>query len=90
MIEHGAIAQARRVCAAPTRAEALLRKTALRALRGLLATATVTALVTPSAVAQRFSLAPTIGVYAPTTDLVSGIVNGGGTVSFKQPIAFTT
>jgi hypothetical protein len=63
-----------------------MRKTALRALRGLLATATVTALVTPSAVAQRFSLAPTIGVYAPTTDLVSGIVNGGGTVSFKQQL----
>lgn len=43
-------------------------------------------LASPTALAQRFSLAPTVGLYAPTTDLVSGVVNGGGTVSFKQQV----
>jgi len=57
-----------------------------RALRVLLAIAIVSALVVPAAQAQKFSLAPTIGLYMPTTDLVSGIVNGGGTIAFKQQL----
>lgn len=63
-----------------------MRKTAPRTLRLLLALTTATTLIAPSAHAQRFSLAPTIGIYAPTQDLVSGIVNGGGTVAFKQQV----
>jgi hypothetical protein len=63
-----------------------MTETARRALRTLLAMAIVTALAAPSALAQRFSLAPTVGFYAPTTDLVSGIVNGGGTIAFKQQV----
>jgi len=61
-----------------------MRETAPRALRALLAAAILAALVSPPASAQRVSLAPTVGLYMPTTELVSGIVNGGGTVSFKQ------
>jgi len=63
-----------------------MKEFAPRALRVLLAIATVTALVAPPARAQKFSLAPTIGLYMPTTDLVSGIVNGGGTIAFKQQL----
>jgi hypothetical protein len=59
-------------------------ETVPRAPRALLAAAILAALVAPPVAAQRFSLAPTVGLYMPTTDLVSGIVNGGGTVSFKQ------
>jgi hypothetical protein len=57
---------------------------AARTLRALLVVAVLAALATPPASAQKLALAPTIGLYMPTTDLVSGIVNGGGTVSFKQ------
>jgi len=61
-----------------------MKETVPRALRALLVTATLTGLVSPPAVAQSLSLAPSIGLYAPTTELVSGLVNGGGNISFKQ------
>ncbi len=38
------------------------------------------------ATAQTVSLAPTIGIYAPTTDLVNSLVNGGDTIAFKQQV----
>ena len=63
-----------------------MRNTASRALRVLVAIAAVAAFAAPTLLAQRFSLAPTIGVYAPTTDLVSGIVSGGGTIAFRQQV----
>jgi len=52
----------------------------------LTALAVTAAGIAPAAQAQRFSLAPTIGIYAPTQELVSGIVNGGGTIAFKQQV----
>lgn len=36
--------------------------------------------------AQKLSLSPTIGIYAPTKDLVNALVNGGNTVEFKQKV----
>lgn len=36
--------------------------------------------------AQKISLAPTIGIYAPTTELVHSLVNGGDTIAFKQQV----
>jgi len=54
------------------------RRVATIASLGLLAAAPT--------LAQRFSLAPTIGLYAPTTDLVSGVINGGGAIAFKQQV----
>lgn len=61
-----------------------MSQTVARTLRALLVVAVLAVVMTPPASAQKLSLAPTVGLYMPTTDLVSGIVNGGGTVSFKQ------
>jgi len=36
--------------------------------------------------AQRLSLSPTVGIYAPTKDLVNALVNGGNTLEFKQQV----
>jgi hypothetical protein len=39
-----------------------------------------------AASAQHLSLSPTIGIYAPTQDLVNSLVNGGSTLQFKQKV----
>lgn len=62
-----------------------MREIVMRAPRALLAAALLAVLFTPPATAQRVSLAPTVGLYMPTTDLVSGVINGG-TVSFRQEL----
>lgn len=61
-----------------------MQETVPRALRALIAAVILAGLVSPPAVAQSVSLAPSIGLYAPTAELVSGLVNGGGNISFKQ------
>jgi hypothetical protein len=43
-------------------------------------------LAAPAARAQSFSIAPTVGVYAPTSDLINGVITGGGTISFRQQV----
>ena len=43
-------------------------------------------LATPAARAQSFSIAPTVGVYAPTSDLINSVVTSGGTISFRQQV----
>jgi hypothetical protein len=62
---------------------------ARRTARALGAITVLGLLAAPPSLAQRFSIAPTIGVYAPTTDLVSGVVNGGSTISFKQQMGLS-
>lgn len=64
--------------------ESIMQAPVRRAPRVLSVLAIVTALAAPTAQAQRFSLAPTIGLYAPTRDLVQGVIAGGGTVAFRQ------
>ncbi|MEP6571087.1 MAG: hypothetical protein ABJD11_00260 [Gemmatimonadota bacterium] len=52
------------------------------------ATLGITALISLAAGqanAQHLSIAPTIGIYAPTTDLVNSLINGD-TVAFKQKV----
>lgn len=63
-----------------------MRESVSRALRALTVVTALAALVAQPASAQRFSLAPTIGLYAPTTELVNGLVNGGGTIAFRQNV----
>lgn len=55
------------------------------AARVTLGFAVLISLVTCRASAQHVSLAPTIGLYAPTTDLIHGLINGDS-VAFKQKI----
>lgn len=43
-------------------------------------------LATSHAGAQAFTLAPTLGLYAPTTDLVNSLTSGGSTIAFKQKV----
>lgn len=59
---------------------------AWRTARRVTTIASLSLLAAAPALAQRFSLAPTVGLYAPTTDLVSGVINGGGTIAFKQQV----
>lgn len=40
----------------------------------------------PMLSAQHLSLSPTVGIYAPTRDLVNSLVNGGNTLQFKQKV----
>ncbi len=42
-------------------------------------------LVSTSTVAQ-VSIAPTVGVYMPTNDLISAVIEGGSTISFRQQV----
>jgi len=75
--------------AAPETAEEGMSERAGRAARATIAITAVLLLAAPSVWAQRLSIAPTIGIYAPTTDLVSGVINGGGTIAFKQQVGLS-
>jgi hypothetical protein len=66
-----------------------MMKTLARTLRVPSMIALAVTLAAPAARAQRLSLAPTVGLYAPTAQLVSGIVNGGGTVAFRQKVGLS-
>jgi hypothetical protein len=59
-----------------------------RTIRVLLGTALLCFLVSTGSQAQ-FSIAPTVGIYAPTTDLISGITDGGSTIRFKQQVGLS-
>jgi hypothetical protein len=59
---------------------------ALRTKRVVVATATLTLLAAPALHAQGVSIAPSIGIYAPTTDLVNSLISGGSTIAFKQKV----
>jgi hypothetical protein len=59
---------------------------AQRLTRLALAGGMLSFLVVPSLRAQGVSIAPTIGVYAPTNDLVNSFINGGSTIAFKQKV----
>ncbi len=60
-----------------------MRSLAVRRVSG---TILLAALAATPALAQGVSLAPTIGVYAPTSDLVNSLISGGNTIQFKQKI----
>lgn len=53
--------------------------------RVLLWTTVTSLFISTSALAQ-VSIAPTIGVYMPTNDLISAVIDGGGTIAFKQQV----
>ena len=52
----------------------------------LLAAGMVAILAAPSLQAQGVSIAPTVGVYAPTNDLVNSLISGGSTIAFRQKV----
>ncbi|MDH3459023.1 MAG: hypothetical protein OER90_19455 [Gemmatimonadota bacterium] len=52
----------------------------------LLAAGMVAILTAPSLQAQGVSIAPTVGVYAPTNDLVNSLISGGSTIAFRQKV----
>lgn len=54
--------------------------------RTALALATLALIATPPVGAQGFALAPTLGIYTPTTDLVNSLTSGGSTIAFKQQV----
>ncbi|MGD8726577.1 MAG: hypothetical protein PVH40_02975 [Gemmatimonadales bacterium] len=39
-----------------------------------------------TATAAQVSVAPTVGVYMPTNDLINAVIDGGSTISFKQQV----
>jgi len=55
------------------------------AISASLGAATLILLASTGAQAQ-LSVAPTIGIYAPTNDLISQVVDGGGSIRFKQHV----
>jgi hypothetical protein len=52
----------------------------------LLAAGMAAILAVPSLHAQGVSIAPTVGVYAPTNDLVNSLISGGSTIAFRQKV----
>ncbi len=56
-----------------------------RTMRSLIATASLALLAVTDTHAQ-LSIAPTIGIYAPTNELISQVVDGGGTIRFRQHV----
>ena len=56
--------------------------------RVLLGTAILGLAISAEASAQ-FSLAPTVGIYAPTQDLINSVIDGGNTIRFKQQVGLS-
>jgi hypothetical protein len=54
--------------------------------RAALFGAAILSLVASTSAGAQVSIAPTVGVYMPTNDLVSAVIEGGSTISFKQQV----
>jgi hypothetical protein len=61
-------------------------QTVVRVLGASLAVTVLTVLSTPSTYAQGLSIAPTVGIYAPTGDLLNTVTMSGNTIAFRQRV----
>lgn len=57
-----------------------------RIFGALVAVTLPTVLCTPSTHAQGLSIAPTVGIYAPTGDLLNTVTMSGNTIAFRQRV----